>query len=64
MSGDGGGSADVGCGTPGIAWVVDGVQVREQYISVTRRRVIKGGVAGGSRLIYGHPTKYCSHSRD
>lgn len=30
------------------ALVVDGVQVREQYISVTRRRVIKGGVAGGS----------------
>lgn len=55
MDGDGG--ADVGR-------VVDGVQVREQYISVTRRRVIKGGVAGGSRLIYGRPTKYCSHSRD
>lgn len=36
-----------GCGTR-AARVVDGVQVREQYISVTRRRVIKGGVAGGS----------------
>lgn len=46
------------------AGMVDGVQVREQYISVTRRRVIKGGVAGGSGLIYGRPTKYCSHSRD
>lgn len=46
------------------AGVVDGVQVREQYISVTKRRVIKGGVAGRSRLIYGCPTKYCSHSRD
>lgn len=46
------------------ARVVDGVQVREQYISVTKRRVIKGGVAGRSRLIYDRPTKYCSHSRD
>lgn len=38
-----------GCGGVECAVrVVDGVQVREQYISVTRRRVIKGGVAGGS----------------
>lgn len=62
MSGDG--TVVRMCGTRGIARVVDGIQVREQYISVTRRRVIKGGVAGGSKLIYGRPTKYCSHSRD
>lgn len=42
VSGDGSAGVDVECGTWGIARVVDGVQVREQYISVTRRRVIKG----------------------